>query len=58
MDANFGLVRKRSAGTDVSLSRMGDKFFMPQEDVDLFLKKYDSTPQNKEISVSVKKVLF
>ena len=40
MDANFGLVRKMSAGASLSPEHPASQFFCQQEDVDRFVQDY------------------
>ena len=51
IDGNFGLCRKRAAGTSVREPLHNSTYFIPQKDVDLFVNNYG--PLTLEISEQV-----
>lgn len=55
IDGNFGLVRRRKAGTSDNLPKAG--FFLPDEDVRSFTEAYnDKLQHNKEVICLLKMV--
>ena len=48
-DANFGLVRKKSAGNQVDIESRD--FFVKQNEVDLFLENYGSRSEKNEVNI-------
>ena len=55
MDANFGLVRKKSAGKPAGEPHHDGVFFLPQSEVDDFVEKYDDATK-KGAGVSTVKI--
>ena len=45
IDANFGLVRKKSSGHSVSSPKLDGKFFLRQEEVDNYIVNYVGNDQ-------------
>jgi len=50
MDANFGLVRKKSSGSSVTKPKHLGHFFTPQEQVDEFVAKQNSKGKKTDVS--------
>lgn len=47
IDANFGLVRKKSSGSDVTEARVDNAFFRHQSAVNSFVAAYDDAKSNE-----------
>ncbi|XP_071851551.1 uncharacterized protein [Apostichopus japonicus] len=48
LDANFGLVRKKNAGTSLEPPKHASKFFINQEEVDDYVDQYSTQTSSKE----------